>query len=511
MKKINDRVIKCYTNDTTSNCNTLTLYVNNIDVATATVVDNIATFTARNFNPGDVIRVNGATTNDTFIFTNIFTTEGDWDVAANWKGNAIPTEGKDAVIRAECTIPEGVVAQANNITIGENGSLTIADGGQLVSNSAVNATVEKDITAYTVGQNQDVSLTNGWYFIASPITDGYTPTGSMVANTYDLYRLDPSTTTWENYKNSEHSDFTSLVNGQGYLYANSNNVTLSFTGAIKPYDATCTMGGTGWNLVGNPYTFNAYVNQSHYILNDTRDAIVAATSNSAVIAPCTGVIVEGNATFYKEAVSQSHNNGHIQLAVAQQATNRGTATTFDNAIVSFNQGDQLGKFYFGTQNANIYIPQGAEEYAIVSAQAQGEMPVNFKANENGTYTITVNAEDVEMGYLHLIDNMTGADIDLLRTPNYTFSAKTDDFENRFRLVFNTSQNQSDNFAFISNGNLIINGTGTIQVIDIIGRTLFTKELSTFNSPLSTLNFIPGVYVLHLIQGDKVRTQKIVIQ
>ena len=41
------------------------------------------------------------------------------------------------------------------------------------------------------------------------------------------------------------------------------------------------------------------------------------------------------------------------------------------------------------------------------------MLVNFKAEENGTYTISVDVDNVEMDYLHLIDNLTGDDIDLL--------------------------------------------------------------------------------------------------
>ena len=190
--------------------------------------------------------------------------------------------------------------------------------------------------------------------------------------------------------------------------------------------------------------------------------------------------------------------------------------------MSFNEGEELGKFYFGTQNANIYIPQGQEEYAIASSNGQGEMPVNFRAKENGTYTISVNPEGVEMNYLHLIDNMTGADVDLLATNggdakhcvSYTFTAKTTDYESRFKLVFSADEDvcePNEAFAFISNGNIIVNGEGTLQIFDILGHQLFTKQLSTLNSQLSTLNYKSGVYVLRLIDGDTIRTQKIVIE
>ena len=72
----------------------------------------------------------------------------------------------------------------------------------------------------------------------------------------------------------------------------------------------------------------------------------------------------------------------------------------------------------------------------------------------------------------------------------------------------TSEN--DWFAYISNGNLIVNGEGTLQLFDALGRQLLSKQLSTLTSPLSTPH-VPGVYVLRLINGNEVKTQKIVIQ
>ena len=62
--RMTDRVIKCYTNDG----NSLSLYVNNTFIETVSVNNHIATFTARNFSSGDVIRVNATDTNDTFTF-----------------------------------------------------------------------------------------------------------------------------------------------------------------------------------------------------------------------------------------------------------------------------------------------------------------------------------------------------------------------------------------------------------------------------------------------------------
>ena len=150
--------------------------------------------------------------------------------------------------------------------------------------------------------------------------------------------------------------------------------------------------------------------------------------------------------------------------------------------------------------------------AIVSCEGN-EQPVNFKAAKNGTYTLTVNLENVELDYLHLIDNMTGADVDLLEMPTYTFTAKTTDYASRFRLVFSAngdanSANTDVPFAFVNNGNIIINGEGILQIVDAMGRVVISGDAKHC---VSTTGMAPGVYVLRLINGGDVRTQKIVIQ
>ena len=566
-EKLTNRTIKCYTNDG----NSLGLYVNNTLIETADVTDNIATFTARDFGGGDVITVSGATTNDTFVIPDyseekVFITDGNWDVAANWSGNAVPATVSNVRIEANATIPANLVAHVGEISIDQGATLTIADGGQLIhSNEGVTATVQKSISAYTVSQNHDDVLTDGWYFIASPVTSDYTPEGSMIANTYDLYRLNPTSGEWENFKNTTgHPDFTTLENGAGYLYANSVLTTLGFTGTLKPFAESETVSvSTGWNLIGNPFAYNVFADQAFYKMNDGMTGIEAVASFSTnAIAPCTGIVVDaatnGNVTFSREAPAQSQgSNASLQIALIQvvepvETTSAkagpsasSTAIALDNAIVSFNEGTQLGKFYFGNQNANIYLPQDGKEYAIVSVGRDGactvstkEMPVNFKAKKDGTYTITVNPEGVEMAYLHLIDNMTGADIDLLHpatlitgdasfreggtliagedpqspTPSYTFTAKTTDYESRFKLVFAADEAVCEPdapFAFISNGSIIVNGTGTLQVIDMTGRQLFSRDIhSTFHITHSA--FPTGVYVLRLIDGKNVRVQKMVI-
>ena len=97
---------------------------------------------------------------------------------------------------------------------------------------------------------------------------------------------------------------------------------------------------------------------------------------------------------------------------------------------------------------------------------------------------------------------------------YTFTAKTTDYASRFKLVFSANQEDgpstgSGAFAFISNGNIIVDGEGVLQVIDMTDRVVVSVDGRTRCVPTSGMT--AGVYVLRLINGDDVKTQKIVIQ
>ena len=124
-----------------------------------------------------------------------------------------------------------------------------------------------------------------------------------------------------------------------------------------------------------------------------------------------------------------------------------------------------------------------KDCAAVFTTGMGEIPVNFKAEENGTYTLGFTNQDVVFSYLHLIDNLTGNDIDLLANPSYCFEAKSTDYASRFNLVFSVCGDaDGDNapFAFINNGNIVIIGTDAdamLQIVDMTGRVLVCSDAS----------------------------------
>ena len=375
----------------------------------------------------------------------------------------------------------------------------------------------------------------------------------MIGGTYDLYRFDQTQyeAEWQNYKANPFV----LRNGWGYLYANASDVTLQFAGTVKSneYDSQLELVYTdeyievpidpenpeagytyenypyaGWNLMGNPFACDAYFgtssgfeNLNFYKMNDNGNAVEAVENISGTSIPaCSGIFVktpnQGTSLMFVRDLDPSMmsapNNGSLQIALEQIAM-RGTSEQIDNAIVSFNEGSQLEKFVLFQDNARIYIPQSGKDYAIVSAEPCGEMPINFVAPTSGQFTISVRPEAVPMSYLHLIDNLTGADTDLLENPSYTFEAKMTDYESRFKLVFICGDANDDNesFAFFNNGKLIVTNEGqaTLQVIDINGRILNSERINgTVNV---NINEVAGVYVLRLINGENVKTQKIVVR
>ena len=349
-----------------------------------------------------------------------FYADGNWDDETKWLGSLMPHDGEDVAVKANATIPAGYCANIGIITI-DDGSLTIADGGQLIHyNSGVTATVQKNITGHGGDDN------NGWNFIAAPMVAEVIPAkaNGFLTDDYDLYYYEEPTHYWRNFKGSEHGHF-GIEPQKGYLYANHDNTTLNMTGPLQPSNNPVIINGlshdasvlNGFNLVGNPFACNATIDRPFYVIDGNH---VVAYEGSAPIAPGTGVMVQADAdhesvTFTKvtpEAQASQPKSGSLQIALTQ-ANTRSNAK-IDNAIVSFNQGNQLEKFHFGN-DAKVYIPQGGKDYAIAFSEGQGEIPINFKATENGTYTITVNPEGVNLAYLHLIDNMTGANVDLLAT------------------------------------------------------------------------------------------------
>lgn len=370
--------------------------------------------------------------------------------------------------------------------------------------------------------------TGGYVLIASPLADEVNPEdiNELIADPqgdFDLYEFDQAQDNeWRNYK-ANHFNF---VSGKGYLTAFKQDATITFTGVPYTGDGTFSLVYTtaaqqfpGWNLIGNPYPNDATVNITDFFrMNpETGNELILG---SGVVHLMEGIFVKANdygeqITFTElnnesDRQAQPDNDAPIlDLTVTHEGQN------IDLARVRFGEGSSLEKFQMNQDHTKLYIQKEGKDYAVVvNAAQQGELPVCFKAEENGTYTLNCMSQAVNLSYLHLIDNITGIDQDLLADPSYSFEAYTTDYASRFRLVFATGSSvDGNNFGFVNGmGKLIIygiEGEATLQVVDGMGRVLSSEQFN--GSYERKLNVAPGLYLLRLINENQIKVQKIVVK
>ena len=446
------------------------------------------------------------------------------DVDGPYEGSFNVCDGRDIQfvwVRGSYPNECGYEFTHNGETILEKGTGETAPSAGVVLTYTVNCSgASYTLEIEGVGEENWEGGKSGYYLIASPVgTVNINEVGHLLDNSFDLYYFaqagDGEDNEWINYNNGEDTPaFSTLVAGKGYLYANSENVTLTFTGtpntdgmvAFDNYDASAHW--AGWNLIGNPFADKAYIDRPFYTMSTT--GVLEEQLEGTPIEAMEGVFVIADETettieFSTEAPAKS---GSLALNLTQ-----GRAFV-DRAIVRFDEGRELPKFQLNENNTKVFFKQDNKDYAVVNAEGMGDMPVSFKAEKSGSFTMNVTSDEVSFSYLHLIDNMTGADVDLLANPTYSFNASTTDYESRFRLVFATGSSVADdNFGFINGaGNLSIfgiEGTATLQVMDVNGRVLSTETFS--GSYEKSLNVAAGVYMLRLINGDNVKVQKVVVR
>jgi hypothetical protein len=169
-------------------------------------------------------------------------------------------------------------------------------------------------------------------------------------------------------------------------------------------------------------------------------------------------------------------------------------------------------------NGKIWCHYNDKDYAIAYTQpGVSEVAIRFESVKDTEYTMRWSTRNGEFSYLHLIDNLTGADVDCLTTDEYRFSASTSDYKSRFRLVFgytgleeDTEADANESFAFMMGDELVVTGEGALQVFDVTGRMIANQELHGVQTTVSLPNAANGVYVLRLTEGKQSRIQKMVI-
>lgn len=422
-----------------------------------------------------------------------------------WEATQFPLSKTNVTVNLSAYNNQTVYIAFKYIGVGTSGLPWYVDNVKVYNkNSSISSVV-----------NVGYGTTNGnWSLISSPLAGAINADDvvNMTNCDFDLYRFNQdSDEEWENWKasGSGHYHFN-LEPGRGYLYANRESLKLTFVGAPYNGDGEVTLTKkagarfAGWNLIGNPYVKQATIDKEFYRMNADGTGFIAATDN--VVGVMEGIMVY--ATIDGEVATFSENSS--KRAATEQIIidlSHNDGDVIDRVVVRFGDGGTLPKYSFGNNDAKVYVPQHDDDYAVVRSNGFGDIPVNFSTKEIGKYQLSFNVENVNAGYLHLFDKITGDDIDLLDGNRYTFIGSPRDAEDRFIVRFSPSTgSETEMFAYQNGSEIIVNGEGELQVFDMMGRMVMTRQINGVETCHGT-TLQTGVYILKL-NG---MTQKIVIR
>ncbi len=365
-----------------------------------------------------------------------------------------------------------------------------------------------DVSLYVPTAIEKEIAANKWYAIAPPVHDnGVNMTIAGVTNlttdTYDLYGFTETAGTW-------NAPTETLNQGKGYIYRRSTAATLSFVGLPNEGDKAITLTNQcpdvdidGFNLIGNP--FPHVISYSNYYTLQPNGLWLAHDAGNIGVAE--GFLVHTEATGSEQIIIDDATPSKKGAPAASPAITFTVSNGEfrDVAYARFDGSAVLPKIGHLEPNAPaLSIPVNGKKYAIADL-GNGCESFDMVFSGIGDYTISASGDAT---YLHLIDKVTGKDIDLLSQP-YTFKAGIGDITSRFivKLVPDGETVSAGNFAFRNGNGWTIEGDGTLEAYDALGRRIFAQEISSSNYQLSKASFpAAGVYVLRM--GGN--SQKIVV-
>lgn len=431
-----------------------------------------------------------ATTGNRYL-TNIFQTDGLWNVPANWRDNVVPTTAEEATVAAQSTLdaayvyPEVHILASGAITIPENTSLTatdlmtnqagttgllVKDNGSLIfPNTGVNGTVERLIVPAQ------------YHYISSPVVS--TTAGDVFPPSTYLRWYDETqpTTQWINMVSA---DLLQPMHGYS-AYIPTGTTTATFGGELNAgnqsisgltYTNNSTVNYDGYNLVGNPYPSSIDIDNAGVILSNLSGTFYfwnpslngglgaysswvkgsSGTGNNGA----TNIIPVGQGFFVKttdangelsftnqahvhgaQPFNKSSENNVLRLKLSQGEMSDETVIRYlPEASPQREDAFDAIKLKNSLVN-NLYTrSEDGIDLAINTYSYPGqtdEIAVTADFVTGGNYTITLSgAETVEGIYnVYLTDQLSGAKQNMRQNPVYQFSANAGTAQDRFVLTF----------------------------------------------------------------------------
>ena len=191
---------------------------------------------------------------DDFSFVrNPFTWTGaansNYNDAANWSTNAVPSENYDVIIPSSATINMPATLTVN--------SMSIAAGASIISTGTITGPI-----SYT----RTIPTTN-WYLISSPVAgqnkDAFVSASNLAISGSNVGFADyeNSTGDWSYYQ-SGGSGTGDFGLGEGHAVKLNTAGDVVFTGTFNDADASIALSSTTeYNLIGNPYLASVSVGE----------------------------------------------------------------------------------------------------------------------------------------------------------------------------------------------------------------------------------------------------------
>ncbi len=514
----------------------------------AIVIDNVEITNVSSSGSGVGFAYTSSLTVTVNSLTNMFTGTGLWATAANWSKGSVPEATDDVIVKGNVTIGSGNVT-VNSLVVYNEASLTINNGaGLTVNNSLVNSGAESLILndgAQLVQHNDKVRATfnmsivnpsdwestmnkDGWQFVASPFEDAAITQFVGTDTHYDLYKYNGSEDDeWRNYK-STSQEFTSGIfdQGEGHLLSHKNMSVVALSGTLNnlysytwsglSYDNNKDL--ANFHLLGNPFTFDMDLEKATF--NNMVEGVAVVKADGGYDYSET-VIPVGDGFFVKTASS----GASLSYNATKGEENRDREVQSVNLIVSGNAGkdnvvinlsgesegfDKLENF--NEAIANIFVVKNDKRYGIAYFDSNVTVVnVAFEVSEMGNYSISA-LPNGEFDEITLIDRFTGIETNLLMEV-YNFTATNNDSYDRFIVKLKVNGQQStDNgqFVYQSGEDLILGIEGKVQIIDMMGRTVYSNDVTSTNNRINVSNFNDAAYIVRVINEEGVNVQKVVI-
>ena len=459
-----------------------------------------------------------------------------WNTDGNWDQNHIPA-GYDNVTVASTSndpvIGSGVGASCKDLTVNNGATLTVNDGGSLITNGNITNDGTIDIKMNATDDQ--------WNLISIPVT-------SATANTFFadyLQSWDEPNAQWVEITN----ETTPLTPAKGYkLWPPSGKSAFTYTGIPNTGDQSIeiTAEGSGdhagMNFLGNPYP--SYLDWdevtgygSKYTWNgasyDAYTQIGSYGEGSRYVAPMEGYFIYKdvgvadnfsltNAMRAHTSSKKSGDNKSLQNGLVLTASNGSYEDELwlvldEQADKNFELERDAWKLLSSTEGLSQLWSESPDGKLSIDVRPEQEtIQLGFTNDETGFCSIRLEEiegisqatiEDTKLNQFHNLAN--GA---------YQFDWNTGDSEERFILhlkATGTSELEAQAVqVYGANGQIYVNQSGVnynqMRVYDLSGRLVYQNQLNGSSLQSFSPRLISGVYLVELMGEYGTESFKIVL-